>query len=146
MRGPRAPPTPSTPTATTASAPLSGLLAVRTELLQVGDEIVDIGVVGEPGKHHLGARYLRPRIFQVFLQGRLVPGEARILVGRRVIVALDRSCLAAEDAVEDGADAVLGAFADLVADLAFREHLLACCNILRDCRSVESDEGDERQT
>src|SRR5215471_19962187 len=135
-----------TPAAATALRRSSGLLSVRTELLEICDQVFDIGIVRQPGKHHLGARDLRPRVLQIFLQGCLVPRQPRVLVGRGVIIAFDRPSRTADDAVEDRTDAVLGSLADLVADLALHENLLAGGSILRKGRSAEGEEGEERQT
>src|SRR5690349_13738782 len=87
----------------------SALLDGRVELLQVRDHVVDVGVAVQAGEDHLGARHLGLGVLEVLLERGLVPGQARTLVGLRVAVALNRTRLAADDAVEHGADGVLGA-------------------------------------
>ena len=52
------------------------LLAVGTELLEVGDHIGDVVVGFEARKDHLGAGNLCLRVFEIFLESRLVPSDA----------------------------------------------------------------------
>src|ERR1700751_5890065 len=101
------------------------LLPVRSELLEIGDDIVDVLILRQPGKDHLGPRNLGARVLQIFLQGRLVPGDARILVGIAVAVVRIGPGLAADDAVQHRPDRVLGAFADLMAGPALEKHFFA---------------------
>ena len=54
----------------------SDLLAVGTELLEVRDDVVDVVVGLQTGKNHLGPRDLRFRVFEVFLERGLIPGDA----------------------------------------------------------------------
>src|SRR5579863_8633447 len=65
----------------------SELFAVGAELLEIGDDVVDVGLRGEPGERHLGAGDLAARVLEIFLQRRLIPGEAGILVGVAVGIA-----------------------------------------------------------
>src|SRR6476660_189221 len=58
----------------------SALLAARVELLEVGEHVVDVGFAAPAGEDHLFAVDLRLRVLYVFLEGRLVPGDAGILV------------------------------------------------------------------
>ncbi len=108
----------------------SGLLAVGAELLQVGEDVVDVGLVGEAREDHLGARHLGLRVLDVFAERRFVPCQAGILVGLGVAITFHRTGMAANHAIEDGADRVLGGLADLVTDLALEENLFACSGIL----------------
>ena len=61
----------------------------------------------------------------------LLQPSAADLVGVRVMVALVNARVAPDDPVEDRPDHVLGALADLVADLAFGEDLLSSGGVLR---------------
>src|SRR5208337_2436139 len=99
----------------------SDLLAVGAELFEVGDDIGNVFVGQQAGKHHLGPRNFSLRVLQIDLEGRLVPSDARILVGFGVIVAGIGTGLPADHAVQNAADEVLGVLADLMADLAFGE-------------------------
>ena len=72
-------------------------------------------LVLQSGIDHLGAGNFRARILDVFGEGRLVPGDAGILVGVGVVVALDGAGLASEQSVQQRADAVLRGLADLMA-------------------------------
>src|SRR5262245_13847402 len=66
-------------------------IAFRAELPEVGPQIPDLLFVLDAGKHHLGAGNLGARIADVVLERVLAPGDAGILVGLGVIVALDRA-------------------------------------------------------
>jgi len=94
-------------------------------------EIIDLLLVLDAGERHLGAGNLRLRVLDVFLELGLVPGDAGILVGIRIVVVRRGAGLAAVDAVELGTDLVLGAFADRVAGQAFVERGLAGGGVLR---------------
>src|SRR5688572_10359283 len=63
------------------------------KLLEVGDEVGDALLVLEAGIDHLGAGDLGPWVLDVFAENGLVPGDAGILVGGRIVVAFDHSCL-----------------------------------------------------
>src|SRR3546814_1126764 len=58
------------------------------ELVQVGDQILDLLFVLQSRIRHLGSGNLLPRILDVLREGLLVPGEVGVLVGGRVAVAL----------------------------------------------------------
>src|ERR1700674_3326829 len=70
------------------------LLAGGVELLEVGPQIGGLLLVLDAGEHHLGPRYLGPRILDVFLERRLVPGNAGVLVGLAVSEPFDGAGLA----------------------------------------------------
>src|SRR5262245_35693234 len=101
------------------------LLAVGAELLEIGPQVVGLGLAPQPDEHHLGAGDLGLRVLDVVLEGRLVPGEAGALVGARIAVAVDGARLAPVERIERRADLVLGPFADRVAGDALLEHDLA---------------------
>ncbi len=63
------------------------LLAVGVELLEERDQIIGLLLVLQPGVDHLGAGDFRLWILDVLSEGRLVPGDAGILVGGRICVA-----------------------------------------------------------
>src|SRR5690348_18396082 len=88
------------------------LAAVRLELADIGPQVVRLLLVLDAGEEHLGARDLAARVLDVFLERRLAPGDARVLVGVAVIVAGRGPRLAAVEAGELRSDAVLGALAD----------------------------------
>src|SRR5690348_10488472 len=85
------------------------LLPVGAELADIGPEVLDVLRVLDAGEDHLCARDHRPRIGDVFLEIRLVPDDAGVLVGVGIAEARRRAGMAAVDAVELGADLVLGA-------------------------------------
>src|SRR6266852_2100760 len=106
--------------------PLLGLdLSILVVLREKRPEIVDFLLVLDAGERHLGAGNLRLRILDVFLELRLVPGDAGILVGIGIGIAVGGAGLAAVQSVEFRADLVLGALADGVAGHAFVERRLA---------------------
>ena len=107
------------------------LLALGVELLEVGPQIGALVFVLDAGEHHLGAGNLGARILDVFVEHGLVPGDAGILVRVGVIVALDGAGLAALEAVEHGADLVLGVRADRMAGQALLERVFARGEVLR---------------
>src|SRR5215813_1574110 len=106
-------------------------LAVWRVLLEVSPKIADLLFVLDAGKHHLGARDFCARVADIFLERRLVPGEAGILVGLGIVVALGGARLAAIDPVELRADLVLGIGTDAVARQAFLERVFAGGGVLR---------------
>src|SRR5580692_6193032 len=69
----------------------SFLLAVRSELLEEAPQILGVLLVLNPRKHHFGARNLRLGIFDVFLEGSLVPDDPGIFVRIRVTEAWHRA-------------------------------------------------------
>src|SRR5258708_13727491 len=56
------------------------LTATSSELLEIAPQIREFLVALDAGKNHLGARNLRARIFDVFLESFLVPGNPGFLV------------------------------------------------------------------
>ena len=76
------------------------LLPVAVELLEISPQIGALVFALDAGEHHLGAGNLGARIGDVFLETCFVPGDAGILVGFGVVVALDGAGLAAVEAVE----------------------------------------------
>jgi len=75
-------------------------------LLEESDEVVTVLGLLETTEGHLGAGDVLLGVLEVLEEGVLVPGDALLLVGVGVGVALDLSGLAAEEAVEHGADLV----------------------------------------
>src|SRR4051812_5170071 len=124
-------------------------LAVLVELRDVGPEIVDLVFALDAGERHLGAGNLGLRVLDVFLELGLVPGDAGILVGVRIGVALRGAGLAAVEPVQLRPDLVLGAFADGMAGQALVERGLAGgeVDVLRQRargRQSQGGEGNER--
>src|ERR1035441_2253793 len=76
------------------ASPLLGL-AVLVVLRDIRPEIVDLFLVLDAGEGHLGAGNLRLRILDVFLELGLVPGDAGVLVGVRVVIVRGGAGLAA---------------------------------------------------
>src|ERR1700736_1175111 len=91
------------------------LAAVGLELAHVGPQVARFLLVLDAREEHLGAGNPGARVLDVFLEGRLAPGDARILVGVAVVVAFGGAGLAAVDAVELRTDLVLRVLADVVA-------------------------------
>src|SRR3954465_4648603 len=122
------------------------LLAVRAILIQICDQVLHLLLVLDTRKYHLGALHDTLRVLQILYQRRLVPGETRVLVCRRVVVVLDRASFSPYDPVKLGADPVLCGGADLVASAADRELLLSCRGILRHRRRGygDNEEGSEK--
>src|SRR5215470_18732409 len=106
-------------------------LAVLVVLRNVRPEGVRLVLVLDAGEHHLGAGNFSLGIPNVFEEDILIPGDAGILVGVGIGIALDAAGLAAVEAVEHRADLVLGAFADGVAGQALVERRLAGIGVLR---------------
>src|SRR5580698_1290586 len=105
--------------------------AVGFELADISPEIVDLLRVLDAGKDHFGAGHHAARILDVFLELRLVPDDAGVLVGVGIIEAVDAAGMAAVKAVQLGADLVLGAIADGVAGQALVERNFALGDVLR---------------
>jgi hypothetical protein len=91
-------------------------ITVGIELFQVGPKVVDLLIVLDAGESHFRARDFGLRIFDVFLEGRLIPDDARILVGIGILVIRDATGLAAVQAILGRTDLVLRARTDAVAD------------------------------
>src|SRR5258708_39669398 len=108
------------------------LLSVLVVLREKRPEVAGFLLVLDAGEHHFGAWNLRLGVLDVVLELGLVPGDAGILVGIRVGIALRRAGVAAVEPVEFRADLVLGAFADRVTGHAFIERSLADRDVLRE--------------
>ena len=119
-------------------------LPLGIELREVGPQVVGFGLVLDAGEDHLGAGNFRLRVLDVVEEHVLAPGDAGVLVGLRVAVALDRARLAAFEPVEQRAHLVLGVFAYRVAGQAFLEGVLAGREVLRMGCEVESAATDHR--
>src|ERR1700750_3391951 len=82
-----------------ASAPYRArrllLIAVRLVLGEISPQVVALLLVLDARENHLGAGDLGARVGDVFLEHRRIPGDARVLVGVAVAVALRRTGLAA---------------------------------------------------
>src|SRR6185312_10684356 len=123
----------------------SFLLAIRSELLDVASQIVDFLLVLNPRENHFGPRNLRFGIFDVFLEGRFIPGDPGIFVRIRVTKAGHRARLASFQAVEDWADHVLCGFAQFaVAGRTFLEDCLSRGDISSNGHSRRDRERDNR--
>ena len=55
-------------------------IAVGIELLKVGPKVVDLLIILDAGESHFRARDFSLGILDVFLEGRLIPDDARILL------------------------------------------------------------------
>src|SRR5439155_9752212 len=106
-------------------------LAVLVERGDIGPEIVGLLLVLDAGEHHLGAGNLALRILDVFEEHILAPGDAGVLVGVRIGIALHSARLAAVEPVQNGAYLVLGTVADRMAGQAFVERGFAGGSVLR---------------
>src|SRR6266480_7167670 len=56
------------------------LFSRRIELLEVGDDVVNLLWIFQAWKSHFGAGYLGFRILDVFTEGCFIPGDSGILV------------------------------------------------------------------
>src|SRR5216684_3304075 len=97
------------------------LVAVGSELLEIAPQIRDFLVALDAGKNHLGARNLGTRIFDVFFEDFLVPGDAGVLVSVAVAEAFNRAGLTTIEPVKDRPDLVGGVLADAMTRRAFSE-------------------------
>src|SRR5580704_15384121 len=127
------------PNQSAGPAPLGRLLfldaAVGIELADIGPQVVDLLLVLDAGKDHLGAGHLGPRVLDVVLEFRLVPDDAGILVGVRIGEIGHAAGMSAVQPVELRADLVLGVVADGMTGQAFVERNLALGHVLRRCRT-----------
>ena len=96
-------------------------IAVGIELFEVGPKVVDLLIVLDAGENHFRARDFSLGILDVLLEGRLIPDDARILVGIGILVIRDATGLAAVQAILCRTDLVLRARADAMADHTFLE-------------------------
>ena len=106
-------------------------LAVLVVLREERPEVAGFLLVLDPGEHHFGAGDLGLGILDVVLEGGFIPGDAGILVGLGIGIALRGAGFAAFQPVEFRADLVFGAFADCVAGQALVEGGFAGGDILR---------------
>lgn len=87
----------------------------KIERPNVRDEVVPVLVLLETAERHLGAGDELFGVLEVVEEGVLGPGDALLLVGVGVGEAVDGARLAAEEAVERGADLVAAALLEGVA-------------------------------
>src|SRR6185312_14005557 len=90
------------------------LFAFGVELLEIGPEVGDLLLVLDAREGHAGAGDALHRVLDVFLERRLVPGDARVLVGIGVVEARKAGGVTAVDPVKRGAELDLRAFAGVV--------------------------------
>src|SRR5258708_9458471 len=95
------------------------LLSVLVVLREKRPEVAGFLLVLDAGEHHFGAWNLRLVVLDVVLELGLVPGDAGILVGIRVGIALRRAGVAGGEPGEFRARLFLVAFADRVASPGF---------------------------
>jgi hypothetical protein len=106
-------------------------IAVGIELFEVGPKVVDLLIVLDAGENHFRARDFGLGILDVFPEGRLIPDDARILVGIGILVIRDATGLAAVQAILCRTDFVLRARTDAMADQTFLKRDFALGDILR---------------
>lgn len=110
-------------------------------LLEEGDEVVTVLGLLETTESHLGTRDVLLGVLEVLEEGVLVPGDALLLVGVGVGVALDLTGLTAEETVKHGTDLVALALLQGVAlRAAGLEEVgtllsIACDDLLASCPS-----------
>src|SRR6266481_9830618 len=95
------------------------LTAISGELLEIAPQSREFLVALDAGKNHLGARNLRARIFDVFLECFLVPGDAGILVCIGVAEAFNRASLSTIKPVKHRSNLVGGVLADTMTGAHF---------------------------
>jgi hypothetical protein len=96
-------------------------IAVGIELFEVGPKVVDLLIVLDAGENHFRTRDFGLGILDVFIEGRLIPDDARFLVGIGILVIRDATGLAAVQAVLCRTDLVLRTRTDAMADQTFLE-------------------------
>lgn len=79
---------------------------LSTRVLEVGNEVVSVLGLLQATEGHLGAGDVLLGVLEVVEEGLVVPLDTLLLVGVGVGVALDGTTLAAEEAVQGGADLV----------------------------------------
>lgn len=84
-------------------------------MLDIRDQVVPVLVLLQATEGHLGAGNVLLGVLEVGEESALVPGDALLLVGIGVGVAVDGAGLAAEEAVQSGADLVAAVLLDGVA-------------------------------
>jgi hypothetical protein len=84
-------------------------------LLEVGNQVIPVLLLLQATEGHLGAGNVLLGVLEVGEEGLLVPGDALLLVGVGVGVALDGTGLAAEETVQSRADLVAAVLLDGVA-------------------------------
>jgi hypothetical protein len=89
-------------------------------VLEVGNQVVPVLLLLETAEGHLGAGDVFLGVLEVLEEGLVLPGDALLLVGVGVGVAVDGTGLAAEEAVESGTDLVAAVLLDGVALCAAR--------------------------
>src|SRR6516165_603802 len=122
------------------------LLSVLVELRDVGPEILGFLLVLDACEGHFGVGNLCLGVLDVVEELVLVPGDAGVLVGIGIAEAFHRAGLAAVEAVQHGADLVLGVLADRVAGEAFLERGLARGGILRQRTGSAGERGEHGNT
>src|SRR5580693_8729418 len=105
-------------------------IAVGVELTDVGPQIVDPLLVFDAGEGHFGTRNHGARALDVLLESRLVPDDARILIGVRIVEIRHGAGMPAVEPVQLGADLVRRVRPDRVAGRAHIENLLALVGVL----------------
>src|SRR5258708_11817293 len=73
----------------------------------MGDEVVELRIVLDAGKHHLVARDDVAGAGEKFLERVIIPDDVGVLRGRRVGISRDGAGLAAEPTMQRRADAIL---------------------------------------
>src|SRR5258707_15187723 len=76
-------------------------------LFEICDEGVELRLVLDAGERHFVARNELVRVGEILLECFLVPADVSRLQRRRIVVVGETAGLAAEDAVQGRADAVL---------------------------------------
>src|SRR4051794_10514210 len=101
---------------------------------QIGEQVGDFLVAGNPGERHPGARDELFRGVQILRQCRLVPDDTRVFHRGRIGEILDTARLAPEKPMQIRTGAVASTGLDRMADPAAVEHRLSGLDIRRDAR------------
>src|SRR6266849_2321776 len=129
------------PSRPAASWSLLGV-AVLVELRHIGPQVTNFPFALDAGEDHFGARDLGARIFDVFLECGLAPGDSGGLVGVAIVETIDSTGLAAIQAIKQGPDLVGSIRPDRMARRAFPERSLAGCYVLGECCSGRYHKSD----
>src|SRR5262249_49945467 len=103
----------------------------------------------DAGEDHFGARDLGARVFDVFLECGLAPGDSRSLVGVAIVETIDGAGLAAIQAIQQGPDLVRRIRPYRMARRAFPKRSLAGRDVLGErCsgRYYKSDCSNQRKS
>src|SRR5262249_52969433 len=124
----------------------------KTHLLRrlpkIGEHVVELRLLLQPGINHLAVGHAALRILEVFAHGLVVPHDARLLHSFRELETLHGAGLLAEQAMQIGTDTVLTVLVHGVAGLALlveQAFTAGCITGLRECTRRGGTDRRHRQ-